>query len=287
MKSNAGIFAILALTGTLVLGACNTTPAVTLTPKQQATLTSANRLKAQSEATPVTYVGKLEGSSAYIAVVNRAGGILVYVCDGTEQSVTISSWYEGTLNDKTIQAKLRGDSSRTLDATLNGDSLTGTVMLESGVKLSFSAALSAEPSGLWQASQADATGNAINQGAWIVLPDGTQHGALKPLNPRGPAAPVGPVKPVGNLSPIGPVDTRDLPGMAPGQPCRESFDLMQRFIRQITNQIENPGRFPPPEEVIEIFEQKLLLGMDFWNNGNSSGSPSCSEITGVTAPVAL
>ncbi|NJK43848.1 MAG: hypothetical protein HC933_05780 [Pleurocapsa sp. SU_196_0] len=274
----------LVIAGALVLGGCNTTPAFTLTPEQQARVTSAERLKAQSEATPITYVGKLEGSSAYIALVNRAGEMLVYVCDGTEQSVTISSWYEGTLNGKTIVAKLREDSSRTLNATLNGDSITGTVMLGSGANLSFSASLSAEPSGLWQASQADAAGEAINQGAWIVLPDGTQHGALKSHKPPRPAEPVGPVKPIDNLSPIGSVSDRALPGMAPGQPCRNLFDRMQKLLVEVIASQEDYLLHRISHSYYESLDFQLEKILIEWNEGGTAGNGvSCDEVTGISA----
>ena len=194
------------------------------------------------------------------------------------------------MNGKAIVARLREDSSRVLSATLDGDSITGTVVLVGGAKVSFGAALSAEPSGLWQASQVDASGEAVNQGAWIVLPDGTQHGALKPLKPRGPAAPVGPVKPIGNLSPIGPVSARDLPGMAPGQPCREEFDNVVRLMNELITAQTDLAFNRIPYVFFESLYGQLENALNEWNGGGSGGNgASCAEVTGVSAalPVAL
>jgi hypothetical protein len=116
--------------------------------------------------------------------------VLAYVCDGTADGVTISKWFKGTLKDGQLNAKAKDDSL--LTGTLNNaKALNGTVSL-AGASRSFTSAEAASPAGLFLTSTVtSALQNALENNlplddlvqdfgelGWIVLPDGSQHGAL-------------------------------------------------------------------------------------------------------------
>jgi hypothetical protein len=138
---------------------------------------------------PDTFVGKVQGTNAFIAVTSLRGQVLAYVCDGTADGVTISKWFKGTLKDGQLNAKAKDDSL--LTGTLNANTLNGTVSL-AGASRSFTSAEAASPAGLFLTSTVtSALQNALENNlplddlvqdfgelGWIVLPDGSQHGAL-------------------------------------------------------------------------------------------------------------
>jgi hypothetical protein len=130
-----------------------------------------------------SFVGKVSGTSAFIAIVERDGTVEVYICDGTPTSVSIAQWFRGTLKGTALNAE--GDDGSKLTGTRNGSSLGGAVTLN-GVQHTFSTSeTNGTEAGLWVAltdflengevTEQSLLGTTLN--AWIVLPDGSQHGA--------------------------------------------------------------------------------------------------------------
>jgi hypothetical protein len=150
---------------------------------------------------PDSFVGKVQGTNAFIAVVSLRGQVLAYVCDGTADGVTISKWFKGTLKDGQLNAKANDGSP--LTGTLNANALNGTVSL-AGASRSFTSAEAASPAGLFMTTTGtsafiDAFENNLpfddllldfGELGWIVLPDGSQHGALNKITGAVGLAPV-------------------------------------------------------------------------------------------------
>jgi hypothetical protein len=151
---------------------------------------------------PDTFVGKVQGTNAFIAVTSLRGQVLAYVCDGTADGVTISKWFKGTLKDGQLNAKAVDGSP--LTGTLNNaNALNGTVSL-AGASRSFTSAEAASPAGLFLSTTGtSAFINAFENNlpfddllldlgelGWIVLPDGSQHGALNKITGAVGLAPV-------------------------------------------------------------------------------------------------
>ena len=159
----------------------------------------------KTHATTVSYVGKVAGSEAYIGIVDTGGEFIAYVCDGAK----VAEWLDGQVSGTSLTAK---SAKVSLTATRSGSTVSGTVTL-AGSDQAFSAKSSTDfPSDLWEAT--GVKNGEFVRGGWIVLPDGSQHGAVKQaatitstasldtttaapdvdgsgaLNPATPAAPV-------------------------------------------------------------------------------------------------
>ena len=138
---------------------------------------------------PDTFVGKVAGTDALIAVVKLQQQVIAYVCDGTPGGVTVSKWFQGTLNDGQLAAKATDGSL--LTGTLTGKTLNGSVSI-AGTLRAFGSTDAASPAGLWLTVGADDFAEIANvreqklplenldllRVGWIVLPDGSQRGAI-------------------------------------------------------------------------------------------------------------
>jgi hypothetical protein len=125
-----------------------------------------------------TFVGAAQGSPAYVAVYadkpDKKGRrkVVAYVCDSQQ----LAEWF----NNKDVKGNtlsLTSDDGARLKATLTKSAAKGTITLADGTKLSFAAPLANEPAGLYRAEQTIAGQDYL--GGWILLPDGTQRGAVK------------------------------------------------------------------------------------------------------------
>lgn len=115
-----------------------------------------------------TFVGKVEGTDAYIAVSVLPDRVLAYLCDGKQ----LKQWFDGSAPGNRIEA--RDDSAQgSLTATLAGEVVTGSVSVR-GSSHRFFAERARRPAGLYVNTQYPTP---ETRGAWIVLPDGTQRGA--------------------------------------------------------------------------------------------------------------
>ena len=119
--------------------------------------------------TSVHYVGQAADPNVYVAVVDRGDGtVSVYLCDSAE----IAVWLEGTLDGGAIEATSADGS--TASATLDGETITGTVTLADGSTMGIDASRATLPAGLY-------VRHALVDGEptiarTIQLPDGTARG---------------------------------------------------------------------------------------------------------------
>jgi hypothetical protein len=125
-----------------------------------------------------SFAGAVQGSQAYVAVYahkpDKKGrrDVIAYVCDGAQ----MAEWFsKHRVKGNTLTLASHGGAH--LKAKLTKKTATGAVTLADGTKLTFTAALVAEPAGLYRAEQT--AGGDHYLGGWIVLPDGTQRGDIK------------------------------------------------------------------------------------------------------------
>ena len=131
-----------------------------------------------TEARPTTHAGRVEGSDAYVAVRRLGGDVIAYICDGDG----IVQWFRGrTSGDRVSLTNARG---AVLEASFGGSGFVGEVQLADR-RLSFSAAPVQAPAGLYRSEEQ--LGDTRRVGGWIVLPDGTQRGAVQTGTQTAPA----------------------------------------------------------------------------------------------------
>lgn len=138
-----------------------------------------------------TFVGKLRGSDAFVAVVaastesGQRRDVKVYVCDARR----VSEWFPGSAEgDRFVVTSDDGDAE--VSGTLRGNSADGTVELSDGRRLSYTARRAASPAGFYNltvrpdgrlqgtsASGEKISGKVAKQRpgrAVLTLPDGTR-----------------------------------------------------------------------------------------------------------------
>jgi hypothetical protein len=119
-----------------------------------------------------SFVGKVEGSDAYVAIVSGgAEGVLAYVTDGA-WSV---DWLDGQLTGRT--AALSNEGGATLDAKFRRGTLTGSFTRPRSPTLRFTARRGEAPAGLYRAIEDFADGRYV--GGWVVLTDGSVRGTVR------------------------------------------------------------------------------------------------------------
>lgn len=154
----------------VLLAACGDdgpTPSAGRDPR--AVLASLQRAdQARREAT-VQYVGKVEGSDAYIGITEVDGELEVYLCDGAD----LVSWLTGSLEDDGTFSATADRGADQASGTVAGDQVRGTATVD-GVAHAFSATRAALPAGVYVRSGYE-DGHPVTA-ATIVLPDGTQRG---------------------------------------------------------------------------------------------------------------
>lgn len=117
---------------------------------------------------PVTYVGRVDGEAAAVAIIIAGAEATGYVCDGV-----IEAWLTGPAGDGELA--LRGEAGE-LTARYDGAVATGEVTAD-GQTWAFTIEQVAPPEGLFRVADT-ILGGAEVAGGWIVLPDGTQVGLL-------------------------------------------------------------------------------------------------------------
>jgi hypothetical protein len=124
-----------------------------------------------------TFVGKVDGSDAYIALVSDAKRVLGYVCD----SKRVSGWLDvAVIRGGTAILSSRGGKALG-QATFSADGVSGEVTI-GGARRAFSAQPASGDAGLYRAAHVRRQDGTLGKGeielGWIVLPDGTQRGGL-------------------------------------------------------------------------------------------------------------
>ena len=126
----------------------------------------------------VQYVGHVDDSEIYVAVVDNGAGLLnIYLCDGEK----IGIWLHGEIEADSFTAT---SADGTSVAGEFGDAVaSGTVTLADGNELTFAAQLAALPAGLYE--RVTFEGGEAVQARTIVLTDGTARGIKKKYDCAG------------------------------------------------------------------------------------------------------
>jgi hypothetical protein len=124
--------------------------------------------------TPTTsggrFVGTVDGTDAFIAIVASADHAVAYVCDGTEARVSVATWFDGPASAGALDLTADG-----LHLTAKiGASASGSVTLPDGAH-AFTATVASGSAGLYRDDTTD--GDLI--GGWILLADGRSRGAVR------------------------------------------------------------------------------------------------------------
>lgn len=130
------------------------------------------------EPEPVTYVGYVDGGGASVAVIVTGDDAIAYVCDGA----AVEAWLEGSAANGDLD--LSG-ANGSLTGSYDGASATGETTA-GDQSWTFTIAEVAAPEGLYRFADTVAGGADVVAG-WIVLPDGTQIGAVTSDGVTGPA----------------------------------------------------------------------------------------------------
>lgn len=129
------------------------------------------KLNSSAFTPPKQYVGTIEGSNAYIAVVDAGDGwASVYICDGKQATV----WVEGKLKAGAFEAASADAPNLKINGRFDGNVVTGTGTLADGSTYKFRAERSSLPAGLYQINTVE--GLEAVSAATIVLPDGSARG---------------------------------------------------------------------------------------------------------------
>jgi hypothetical protein len=121
------------------------------------------------------FVGTVDGTDAYVALVSDGSRVLGYVCD----SKKLSRWIDvSTIRDGTAALATRTGEDLG-EAMISGDRASGTITID-GESHAFSAVPASGEAGLYRAARIDRKDGKLTEGeveaGWIVLPDGTQRG---------------------------------------------------------------------------------------------------------------
>jgi len=151
-------------------GAASGAPAQ-LTPTQRAEL---DAIRAAAGVQRTTFVGQVEGTTAYIAVVTTPTDATVYVCD----EGNLGLWFTGQpASDGSLKSV--HPSGASVELTLAAGEARGSVAID-GVSHPFVAETAVYPAGLWEGFDIEpalAEGRDLARYGWIVLADGTQRGS--------------------------------------------------------------------------------------------------------------
>jgi len=120
-----------------------------------------------TEALSGAWVGKLEGSDAFVGIASNGEEIMAYICDGQ----TITQWFKG----QAVADKLELTSgSANLQAQLSVDTANGSITLADGQTYNFTADRAAGDAGLYRLEEQANDESWIS--GWVVLNDGQLRG---------------------------------------------------------------------------------------------------------------
>jgi hypothetical protein len=120
-----------------------------------------------------TFAGRVEGSDAYIAIVEDGGAIAGYICDDG----SISRWLAPSRLDNGSATLLSGGGDRVGDVTIAGNTATGTIEVD-GLVHGFQAERVRQGDNVGLYAGVGKQPNRLLVAGWILLPDGSQRGAV-------------------------------------------------------------------------------------------------------------
>jgi hypothetical protein len=121
-----------------------------------------------SQPARASFVGETSNDDAFVGVVREGDHVMAYVTDGE----VLGEWFLGEAGgDRPVMVSKNGAR---LEATVAGDTVTGTFTPPDGPSLPFTAAVARPPAGLYRSERGGQT-----VGGWIVLPDGRRRGVVQ------------------------------------------------------------------------------------------------------------
>jgi len=121
------------------------------------------------------FVGMVDDTDAFIALLVASDEGIVYVCNGDEE---IAEWFRGTVTDpKSIN--LTNSAGAQIGAQFKGNSFQGTITLRNDHSLTFQATPNTDKdSGIYRVYGEEAEQDEIEAG-WILDSEGDQRGSLR------------------------------------------------------------------------------------------------------------
>jgi len=118
------------------------------------------------------FVGKVDGTNAYVAVATSPTGVVAYVCDGAR----LVAYLAGKQTDATLAAD---EPAQLVSVTgkIDGNRVQGTVRTPDGADHPFTATKADGNAGYYRAEVRK--GDTVTVGGWIRLADGTVRGAVQ------------------------------------------------------------------------------------------------------------
>jgi len=125
-----------------------------------------------------SYVGTVEGTSAFVAVVVDGSRALAYVCDGVPAeplgtTPTVQAWFNGASDGSRVDVQQAGGQ---LELQLTESGMSGSVILADGRAASVTGRLATGDAGLYRAEASGDDGTAV--AGWILAADGQQRGGF-------------------------------------------------------------------------------------------------------------
>lgn len=121
------------------------------------------------------FVGKVNGTNAFISILAGENLAVAYVCNGEEQ---ISEWFNQEIIDPT-ELNLSNSNGAQITARFEENTFVGEYILSSGIKYSFQATPSSEESaGIYRVMGEEAEIDKVEAG-WILNSTGQEKGALR------------------------------------------------------------------------------------------------------------
>lgn len=141
------------------------------------------------EAFETSFVGKIEGTNAFVAVAVKGEQVWAYACDGQGKDLDneIASYLTGVAAGSQLSATDPDDGAQ-LTATLNGDAVSGEIALPDGTRGTFTAIKATGSAGWFAAQVGDA--NRSEVGSWIRLDDQQVRGKVLSLAVDASGTPV-------------------------------------------------------------------------------------------------
>lgn len=268
---------------TMGLAACGSdttdaTPAVASTaPAGAATATRSpaaqaelDGLRALAAAPLASFVGPVDGSDAYVAIVTSPSGTTAYVCD----SAALGLWFSSNAATGAASIEAGHPSGAALSATIEGGSAHGTVVL-GGVSHGFTARAAAFPAGLWEGFEPPPAGEAVALAryGWIVLGDGTQRGAKVKATATSPAGELDTATGAGS-------DGTAATPSAPPPPVAANDELLAtcKGLREVNDTLVT-AMFPPSGQTLDE-TQKARYTRAFALNVRNYTAKGCEKLLG-------
>lgn len=136
---------------------------------------SAEQTNSDPAAFETSFVGEIAGTDAFVAVAVRDDKVWAYFCDGQGTGDSnVANYLTGALSDTHVTAV--DEEGAALDATLDGDVVSGSVTLPDGSDAAFTATRATGDAGWFSAQVGDATHS--EAGSWIRLADGRVRGTV-------------------------------------------------------------------------------------------------------------